>query len=248
MEKPATINFSEAIEIKDYLKKANIFFSEAFMYRYHPQIQSVIKIIKDNRIGNLLSMKTSFGINILTKKKLFIFNKKKKINPKSRLFDKDLGGGCILDLGCYPSSFSLLIGSLKNKLSSDSFEISNISTEKGETGVDINSSAEILFQDGFKSKVNASFKDDLGKKSIIYGEKGTIFLNNSWLGGDIVVRSKDKPEQKLHFETDKNIYGYQIEEISKNLIQGLNKVNFHIMSLDETLLNMKIIDDWLNYG
>ena len=218
------------------------------MYRYHPQIQSVIDIIKDNKIGNLLSMKTSFGINILTKKKLFIFNKKKKINPKSRLFDKDLGGGCILDLGCYPSSFSLLIGSLKNKLSSNSFEISNILTEKGETGVDINSSAEILFQDGFKSKVYASFKDDLGNKSIIYGEKGTILLNNSWLGGDIIVSLKDKPEQKLHFETDKSIYGYQIEEISKNLIQGLNKVNFPIMSLDEILLNMKIIDDWLNYG
>ena len=66
-------------------------------------------------------------------------------------------------------------------------------------------------------------------------------------GGDIIVSSKDKPEQKLHFETDKSIYGYQIEEISKNLIQGINKVNFPIMSLDETLLNMKIIDDWLNY-
>ena len=40
VEKPATINFSEANEIKDNLKKTNIFFSEAFMYRYHPQIQS----------------------------------------------------------------------------------------------------------------------------------------------------------------------------------------------------------------
>ena len=43
VEKPATINFSEANEIRDHLKKTNIFFSEAFMYRYHPQIQSVIK-------------------------------------------------------------------------------------------------------------------------------------------------------------------------------------------------------------
>ena len=248
VEKPATVNLSEAREIKEYLKKTNIFFSEAFMYRYHPQTQSVIDIIRNNKIGNLLSMKTSFGINILTKKKLFIFTKKKKINPKSRLFNKDLGGGCILDLGCYLSSFSLLIGSLKNKLTNNDFEISNILIEKGDTGVDINSTAEILFKDGFRSKLHASFKDDLGNKSIIYGEKGTILLNNSWFGGDIIVRSKDKTEQKLSFENDKNIYGYQIEEISKNLIQGLSKVNFPIVSLDETLLNMKIIDDWLGYG
>ena len=79
VEKPATVNLSEAREIKEYLKKTNIFFSEAFMYRYHPQTQSVIDIIRNNKIGNLLSMKTSFGINILTKKKLFIFTKKKKL-------------------------------------------------------------------------------------------------------------------------------------------------------------------------
>jgi len=248
VEKPATINFHEANEIKECLKKTKIFFSEAFMYRYHPQTQSVINLIRDDKIGNLLSMETTFGMNILTKKKLFFFTKKKKINPKSRLFDKDLGGGCILDLGCYLSSFSLLIGSLKDKLTSNNFKISNIFIEKGETGVDIDSSAEILFQNGFRSKVHASFKDDLGNKSKIYGERGTIFLDNSWLGGDIIISSKDKPEQKLNFETGKNIYGYQIEEISKNLIQGLSKVNFPIMSLDETLLNMKIIDNWLNYG
>ena len=184
----------------------------------------------------------------LQKKNYSFLQKKKKINPKSRLFDKDLGGGCILDLGCYLSSFSLLIGSLKDKLTINNFKISNILIEKGETGVDINSSAEILFQNGFRSKVHASFKDDLGNKSKIYGEKGTIFLDNSWLGGDIIISSKDKLEQKLSFETGKNIYGYQIEEISKNLIQGLGKFDFPIMSLDETLLNMKIIDTWLNYG
>ena len=54
----------------------------------------------------------------------------------------------ILDLGCF--SFSLLIGSLKNKSNMNSFEIKNVLIEKGETGVDINSVAELLFQDGFK--------------------------------------------------------------------------------------------------
>ena len=74
-----------------------------------------------------------------------------------------------------------------------------------------------------------------------------IFIDNSWSGENIIVHSKDNFKQKLSFEYNKNIYGYQIEEISKNLIQGLNKINFPIMSLEETLLNMKIIDDWLNY-
>ena len=86
------------------------------MYRYHPQINSIIKMIKNGKIGRLLSMETCFGINVLSKKKLFFFEKKRKIDPTSRLFNKNLGGGCILDLGCYPSSFSLLIGSLINEI------------------------------------------------------------------------------------------------------------------------------------
>ena len=32
----------------------------------------------------------------------------KKIDPSSRLFNKKLGGGVILDLGCYPISFLML--------------------------------------------------------------------------------------------------------------------------------------------
>lgn len=247
VEKPATINFSEAKEIRDHLNKTNIFFSEALMYRYHPQIESVIKIIKSNKIGNLLSMESSFGENILTKKKFFFFIKKKKIDSKSRKFDKNLGGGCILDLGCYPSSFSLLIGSLKNELNLNNVKIKNVFIEKGETGVDIDSKAELFFQDGFRSIIYASYKKNLGSKTIIYGEKGTIYLDNSWSGGNIIIHSKSNSEEKLNFANNKNIYCYQIEHISNNLIQGLNKTSFPIMSLEETLLNMKIMDDWLNY-
>ena len=103
-------------------------------------------------------MESFFGINILSKKKFFFFDKKRKIDPKSRLFSKNLGGGCILDLGCYPSSFSLLIGSLINKMKGNDLKLINIYKEVGETGVDIHSSAELLFPDGFSSKIYGSFK------------------------------------------------------------------------------------------
>ena len=46
VEKPATINFLQMENIKNNLKDKNIFFSEAFMYRYHPQITKVIDLIK----------------------------------------------------------------------------------------------------------------------------------------------------------------------------------------------------------
>ena len=135
----------------------------------------------------------------------------------------------------------------KNIININSFEIKNVLIEKGETGVDIDSKAELSFQDGFKSKIHASYKKNLGSKSLIHGEKGTILLNKSWSGGNIIIHLKGNSEEKINFANNKNIYSYQIEEISKNLIKGLNKINFPIMSLEETLINMKIIDGWLNY-
>jgi predicted dehydrogenase len=246
VEKPAVMNFTEANQIKNYLNSNNLFFSEAFMYRYHPQINSVIDMIKKNKIGSLLSMESSFGVNILTKKKWF-FIKKKKIDPKSRLFNKDLGGGCILDIGCYPSSFSILIGSIIGRINQDNFKIYNIKTEIGKTNVDIDSSAELLFQNGFKSKISASFKNHLGFSSVIYGDNGTITLTDTWTGGDIILKTRDYNDHIIMQDQNINVYAYQIKEISQRLLNGINSSSFPVMSLNETLTNAKVLENWMKY-
>ena len=67
VEKPATLNFMEIEDIEKNLINKNLFFGEAFMYRHLPQINLVINMIKNDEIGNLLSMKSFFGINLLSK-------------------------------------------------------------------------------------------------------------------------------------------------------------------------------------
>jgi len=76
VEKPAFMNLSETEGIKKKLINNNIFFSEGFMYRYTPQILKVIELIKNDTIGKLVSMDSSFGVNLLTKKNIFGFKKK----------------------------------------------------------------------------------------------------------------------------------------------------------------------------
>ncbi len=241
VEKPATINLSEANDIKKNLHSKNLFFGEAFMYRYNPQINSIINLIKDNKIGKPLSMKSYFGNNVYFKRKLFFFKKKKKIDKESRLFNKDFGGGCILDLGCYPSSFSLLINSL---IGNSNFKLENVSKELCETGVDIDSYAELVFESGFKSNLYSSFKKNL-RSSIIECEKGSIIINDTWSSKDSIEIKSDK-NYSMKFDKVKNIYSYQIECISKNLLNKNYKPTFPVMTLNETIQNMEIIDTWLN--
>ena len=243
VEKPAVLTFAEALDIKKNLDNNNLFFGEAFMYRYLPQINLVINTIKNKEIGNLQSMETSFGMNLLTKKKFFLFNKKKKINYEERKFNKSLGGGCIFDLGCYSTSFSLLIASLIDNHNINNLKLINIQNEIGETSVDIDSNAEILFENGFKSKIQSSFKRNLGNQSTISGDKGNLIINDTWKGNKIIKKTNNFNEE-LELDTFKNIYTHQILQISKNIINNEIRPNFPGMSLDETILNSKIIEKW----
>ena len=244
LEKPATLSVLEAVSISKSLEGKDLFFTEAYMYRYLPQIKVLIEILKSQELGEVFSMESSFGINLLTKKKFYFFNKKKKINLDDRKFKKELGGGSIYDLGCYTTSFSLLINSIVNK-NRNNFIISDITREIGETGVDICSSAKLKFDNEFISNIYCSFKKDLGSKSVIRGENADIILSDTWKGEDIIIKYKNKKNKIIKFENKKNIYSYQIEQISSNLLRGINKPIFPVMSINESISNIKIIEAWL---
>jgi predicted dehydrogenase len=246
LEKPATLSVLEALSISKNLEGKDLFFTEAFMYRYLPQIKVLIDIIKSQELGKIFSMESSFGTNLLTKKKFFFINKKKKINIDDRKFKKELGGGSIYDLGCYTTSFSLLINSILNKNTKNNFIISDIIREIGETGVDINSSAKLNFENKLISYIKCSFKKNLGSQTIIRGEKGEIILPDTWKGQDIIIEFKNKKKKIINFENKKNIYTYQIEQISSNLLNGVTKSLFPVMDISETISNIKVIEGWLN--
>ena len=57
---------------------------------------------------------------------------------------------------------------------------------------------------------------------------------------------KSDKNYSMKFDKVKNIYSYQIECISKNLLDKNYKPTFPVMSLNETVQNMEIIDMWLN--
>ncbi len=246
VEKPAILNFEEAINLKKILENNKLFFAEGFMYRYDPLIKNVIDLIKNHEIGDLLSLETSFGVNLLTKKKFIFFKKNKKIDKNDRKFNKKLGGGCILDLGCYTTSLTILISSLIKKINQKNFKIKVLEREIGETGVEIHSRAHIIFENGFISKVNASYKEDLGDNTIIKGKNGEIHIANTFLGiKEIKVILKNR-NYTIEKKSNKNIYSLEIENISQNILDGENQALFPAMQPEETFINMKILESWRN--
>jgi len=247
VEKPATINFLQMKNIKNNLKNKNIFFSEAFMYRYHPQIPKIIDLLKNKIIGNLISMESFFGFDALARRKIFGVKFKKKPNKYDRLFSKELGGGAILDIGCYPVSFSILVASLISKIDFNRIEVLNKKKEIGPTGVDMNSLAELNFGNNFKSKVIASLTKNLGKKTKIIGTKGELIIEDTWSPTNIsLINVIGKNKETIKIKCHNNVYAYEIDTLSTCILENRKEPNFPGMTINETLENMKILDKWLN--
>ena len=77
------------------------------------------------------------------------------------------------------------------------------------------------------------------------GEKKVIFYCLILGGGDIIIKYKNEKKKMFKFENKKNIYTYQIEQISSNLLNGITKPKFPVMDINETILNIKVLESWL---
>ena len=77
VEKPAFTSTNQIEQIFNHKNFENVFLSEGYMYKYHPQIIETIKIIKSGEIGKPIEMQTNCGMNLVYKKNFFGFKKKK---------------------------------------------------------------------------------------------------------------------------------------------------------------------------
>jgi D-xylose 1-dehydrogenase (NADP+, D-xylono-1,5-lactone-forming) len=94
-EKPIAMNEEEARRMFDAAGKARKALMEAFMYRTHPQTVAVMDAIKSGAIGELRLIRSSFCYRT------------RKIEGNVR-FVRELGGGGLMDVGCYCINFARL--------------------------------------------------------------------------------------------------------------------------------------------
>ena len=246
VEKPAVTNSKDFKVIKELISKENIYFTEGFMYRHLPYFDYLKKIIKSNSLGKLLKIESSFCAKIY-KQKNFFGLKINKPNYSNRLFNKDLGGGSILDLGCYPVSLVSFLNSITYNVDIESIKIMKVDKEICESGVDICSNIELNFDDKFISNIKCSFKDKPDQSTVIYFENGTININDTWTPKEIMFidLKHGNEKKKISFKINENIYSYQISNISEQLINKRTKPNFPSIDIKEIENNTKLLEQWI---
>ena len=91
-EKPISLDAKEAelllTEVKKYPKLKVM---EAFMYKFHPRSQKLKELIDNGAIGKLKTVQSHFSYS--------------NLDPNNIRNKADIGGGGLLDIGCYCISF-----------------------------------------------------------------------------------------------------------------------------------------------
>ena len=238
-EKPGAVNFAEASRVIEKIKEAGVFYKEGFMYRCHPQIPALINIIKQNAIGNIKHITSSFGFDM------------QKVIPDHRLFDKKLAGGAILDVGLYPVSLSRMVaGAAIGKKFTNPVSIS-AKARIGETGVDEISSATLKFENNIIAEVSTAIMQNMDNNAIIAGEVGKIIIDDPWMPGkdggpyNTKIRViKNGTEEIQEFKGPEHLFFFEAELASQTISKQRTEVPYPGMTWDDTLGNIKALDMW----
>src|SRR5690606_3651153 len=84
-EKPLAPNHAQAMAMVEAARSADRVLLEAYMYRFHPQTRRVLELVEQGVIGELRHTDAAFAFATSS--------------TEGRLFDPDLAGGGILDVG-----------------------------------------------------------------------------------------------------------------------------------------------------
>ncbi len=245
-EKPAAVNFAQGTKVIDAVREAGVFYKEGFMYRCHPQIPALLDLLKNKIVGNVKKITSSFGFDMT------------KVIPEHRLFSKDLAGGAILDVGLYPVSFSRMIAAV----TSDKKFINPISltakAEIGETGVDEVSYATMKFENGVIAEAQTAIMQDMDNNAIIECSEGKIIIENPWMPGrdggpykTFIKIIKNGNEEVREFKGPEHLFFFEAELSSQSILKEKQQVPHPGMTWEDTLGNLKVLDQWrqqINYS
>lgn len=180
-EKPIALNANEAREAANGVAAAGMPLMEGFMYRFHPQNVHVLDRIREGLIGDVLEVRAHLSVDIMA-----------HASGNVR-FAKDLGGGSLLDMGCYTVNAARRLIGAEPTAALARFELDAAS------GVDVAASAILEFPRGATAFVSSSFKASGQGFYQVVGSKGVLEVPRAFIPG---MGSRVAEGLVVHVDTD----------------------------------------------
>jgi predicted dehydrogenase len=161
-EKPLALNEAEARAMFDAARRHGVMLLESYPYYFQPQTGALVALLQQGAIGSVRTVQSCFGFTLA--------NAATNIRSKP-----ELGGGALLDAGCYALSIiRLAMGCAPQRVAAEA--------SWAESGVDISLSATLHYADGRRAQLSCAMDAANHRHATIVGSGGTIeteYLNHT---------------------------------------------------------------------
>ena len=151
-EKPLALGLAEAEAMFAAADAHGRVLLEAFPYHFQPQTLEIERRIRAGELGDIALVTAMFGFTMA--------------DPSNVRLDAALGGGALLDAGCYPVSLARQVFGARPA------EVHAIARLAG--GVDRTLAATLVYPGGGIAQVSCSFATAVHRRAIIAGSAGVI--------------------------------------------------------------------------
>lgn len=200
-EKAFGMNRVEVQLMVDKAREKNLFLMEALWTRFIPATEKVLELISNDVIGDVNLVKADFGFRA-------------DFDDTSRLFNKKLGGGALLDIGIYPVFLSLL--TLGKPKTIHAF------AQMTSTEVDMNCTMFFEYENGQRAILDSTLEAGTSIEGWIHGTKSTIKMNSRFHHTrqlDVLDLNLNVLET-IHLDYVGNGYYHEIIEVMQCLDNG----------------------------
>jgi predicted dehydrogenase len=206
-EKPLATSVNDAARQIEACAKYGVSLMEGFMYRFHPQTLRVQQLIAAGVIGRVREVRAHLSVNIM-----------RTIDASNIRYHESLGGGALLDMGCYAVNIARMV------FGSEPERVIGWMDIDSTLGIDTSAAGILEFAEGVAT-ISCSFAADGQGTYAIVGTDGTIEvprgiipgLGTRAAEGLVVVVDPDGNRREELFEPA-NQYRNMIDAFSESVL------------------------------
>jgi predicted dehydrogenase len=219
-EKPAAINGRQLEIMVQAARTKKLFFMEALWTRFLPSFRRCEDLAASGVIGELRIIESDFCMSI-------------PYDPYHRIYNPQIGGGSLLDIGIYPVFCAMTLGSPITGITA--------TATLNNTGVDTFCSINGTHRKGERSLLFSTLNAPGRNETLLHGSEGILRLNSHWHTPTTldIIRDDETVEQIL-FDEPGNGYQYEAAEVIRCLDEG--RMESGLWSTGHSVRLMQLLD------
>jgi xylose dehydrogenase (NAD/NADP) len=195
-EKPLAMDAAQCLEMDQAGKAAGVKMMEAFMYRFHPRTERVIEMVQSGSLGAVSTVESSFTFRLR--------------HAENIRFSHALGGGALMDVGCYCVNVS------RTMVGEEPSSVSAVAVP-APSGVEGRLTGFMSFPSGTTAHFDCSLLDERRERYLVAGEDGYVEVENAFLPGETdcdICEVRGRNNRTVHTVSGVNEYQLMVEHFT----------------------------------